>query len=218
MLAEALRGPLYAVTPSSPAHLLTKPSLASWLRASSLLVLGLLRFFVDFALLVCVHEGRQALFAFLAGVFEEGLRRRRRVRHVLTRVEGGGILLLAADELVLSFHRVGRLADLRGVVVERVVHMLHVHHVHIAASALDQWQLFNVTSLITVGIGRVAHVVPTLGRHASFLVVTHLQVWKLLLSLYWLFLSRVDMRDFALLISQIADGSEFIGVLAVLGQ
>lgn len=202
MLAEALRGPLYAVTPSSPAHLLTKPSLASWLRASSLLVLGLLRFFVDFALLVCVHEGRQALFAFLAGV----------------RVEGGGILLLAADELVLSFHRVGRLADLRGVVVERVVHMLHVHHIHIAASALDQWQLFNVASLITVGIGRVAHVVPTLGRHASFLVVTHLQVWKLLLSLYWLFLSRVDMRDFALLISQIADGSEFIGVLAVLGQ
>ena len=49
--------------------------------------------------------------------------------------------------------------------VETVVHVLHVHHVHIARTSLDQWQLLDVTSLVTVGVARVAHVVAALCRH-----------------------------------------------------
>ena len=49
--------------------------------------------------------------------------------------------------------------------VETVVHVLHVHHVHIARTSLDQWQLLDVTGLVTVGVARVAHVVAALRRH-----------------------------------------------------
>ena len=59
------------------------------------------------------------------------------MRHVLTRVESGRVFLFAADQLVLCLHTVGRLADLARVVVETVIHMLHIHHVHVAASAFD---------------------------------------------------------------------------------
>ena len=37
--------------------------------------------------------------------------------------------------------------------MERVVHVLHIHHIHVAAAALDQRQLLDVTGLVTVGVG-----------------------------------------------------------------
>ena len=49
---------------------------------------------------------------------EERLRGRGRVRHVLASVECGRILLLATDQLIISFHGVGGLADLARVVME----------------------------------------------------------------------------------------------------
>ena len=98
------------------------------------------------------------------------------MRHVLAIVECGTVFLLAANHLVLRLHAVGRLADLRGVVMETVVHMLHVHHVHVACPALNKWKLLDVTCLIAVGITGVAHVVAAFRRHRPFLVVAHLQI------------------------------------------
>jgi len=70
------------------------------------------------------------------------------VHHVLAVAKRGAILLLASDELVISFHAVGCLANLRGVVMEATVHVLHVHHIHIACSTLDQRKLFDVAHLV----------------------------------------------------------------------
>ena len=72
------------------------------------------------------------------------------MRHIFARVEGGAILLLTTDQRILSFHAVGRLAYLRGVVVEAVIHVLHVHHVHVTGAAFNQRQLLNVTSLVAI--------------------------------------------------------------------
>jgi len=177
----------------------------------SLLVLGLLGLFVDFRFLVRVDEGGQALLGtLLARIFEECLRGRGRVRHVLTRVESGRVLLFAADQLIFRLHAVGRLADLTRVVVETVVHVLHIHHVHVAASPFDQRQLLDVASLVTVGVGGVAHVISAFRRHATFLVVAHLEVWKFLLGLDGLLLRRVNVRYLALLVSKIAHGAKLI--------
>ena len=82
--------------------------------------------------------------------------------HVL---ECRAVFFLGSNHLVLRFHTVGCLADLRRIMVETVVHVLHVHHVHIARTSLDQWQLLDVTGLVTVGVARVAHVVAALRRH-----------------------------------------------------
>lgn len=137
--------------------------------------------------------------------------------HVLARVEGGRVFLLAPNELVLSLHRVGRLADLRRVVVEGVVHVLHIHHVHVVVPALDHWQLLDVRVLV-VTIGRITHIVPSLGGHGAFLVVAHLEVGQLLLSLHGLLLRRVDVGDLRLLVGEIAHGTQLVRVLAVLGE
>lgn len=138
--------------------------------------------------------------------------------HVLAIVECRAVFLLAANHLVLSFHRVGRFADLRRVVVETVIHMLHVHHVHVAGTALDQRQLLDVPGLVAVRIARVTHVVTAFGRHRPLLVVAHLQVGQFFLSLHRLLFGRVNVRDLALFIGQVTDSSKFIGVLAVLGK
>ena len=118
--------------------------------------------YIYLALLVDVDEWGQPHLALLAGVLEECLAWRWRMRHVLAIVECGAVLLLAADHLVLRLHTVGSLADLRRIVVETVVHMLHIHHVHVAGAALDQRELLDVAGLVAVGITRVAHVVAAL--------------------------------------------------------
>lgn len=46
--------------------------------------------------------------------------------------------------------------------MERVVHVLHVHHVHVAVATLDHGELLDVVGLV-VTVRRVAHVVATLG-------------------------------------------------------
>ena len=81
--------------------------------------------------------------------------------------------------------------------VEGVVHVLDVivHHVHIASSALDQWQLFDIRVLI-VAVRGVANVVSSFCRHGTFLIVSHLQVWQFLLCLHWLLLRGVNLRYF----------------------
>ena len=79
--------------------------------------------------------------------FEECLAGRRRVSHVFAGIEGGTVFLFASNQRVFSLHGVGRLADLRRVVVEAVVHVLHVH---VATPTFNQRQLLNVSCLVAI--------------------------------------------------------------------
>lgn len=167
------------------------------LSSSLLEILGLLRFLVNFTLLVDVDKGRKTFLAFLAWVFEECLAGWRRVSHVLAGIVGGTVFLLASNQRIFGLHGVCGLADLRRVVVEAVVHVLHVHHVHVAATTFNQRQLFYVSRLVAIRVGRIAHIVATFRRHWTFLVVAHLQIRQLLLGFDWLLLSRVDVGDLA---------------------
>jgi len=79
--------------------------------------------------------------------------------HVLAIV---AVFLLGANHLVIRFHTISRLTDLRRIVVETVVHVLHGHIVHVVRTSLDLWQLLVVTGLVTVGVAGVADVVSAL--------------------------------------------------------
>ena len=110
--------------------------------------------------------------------------------HVLAIV---AVFLLGANHLVICFHTIICPTDLRRVVMETVVHVLHGHIIHVVRASLDLWQLLVVTSLVTVRVARVADVVSALRRHGTLLVVAHLQVWQLLLRLHRLLFRRVDV-------------------------
>ena len=79
--------------------------------------------------------------------------------HVLAIV---AVFLLGTNHLVIRFHTISRLTDLRRIVVETVVHVLHGHIVHVVCTSLDLWQLLVVTGLVTVGVARVTDVVSAL--------------------------------------------------------
>ena len=78
--------------------------------------------------------------------------------HVLAGIVGGTVFLLASNQRIFGLHGVGGLADLRRVVVEAVVHVLHVH---VAASTFNHRQLLYVACLVAIRVRRIAHIVAT---------------------------------------------------------